>query len=200
MKDKELRDSVATSALLTTPPAADRLLAIMARWWEGWSLTRIGREQGLSRQRVAALLAQVGCTRALWRRADHGRPDSRRRATAGRVTAAGQALAHPRSSRLTVGQRAALAWQAQGLVLVDIARRMRTSPQNVLHLQVAGRWRLDRFSKPKRRGARPRLAAYAEPEPRPLSDAEIPALAWDDLLPSLGRAGTKHDAAAGEGA
>lgn len=42
----------------------DRLLAMMARWWDGWAVARIAREHGVTRQRAASLLAEVGCTRA----------------------------------------------------------------------------------------------------------------------------------------
>lgn len=98
------------------------------------------------------------------------------------------------AGRLTIRQRAALAWQAQGLVLVDIAQRMRTSPQNVLHLQVAGRWRLQRLSQPKRsRATDRREVPREEPGPKPSSDDESPALNWDDLIPSLRRPGTKDN-------
>lgn len=188
MAQKDLPHGSDAPEPLTTPAALDRLLAIMARWWEGWGLTRIGREHGLSRQRIAVLLSQAGCTRALWTRADHDRPDSRRRATADRVANARQALRHPLAGRLIIRQRAALAWQAQGLVLVDIARRMRTSPQNVLHLQVAGRWRLQRLSQPKRSRATDRRAVpREEPGPMPASNEETPALNWDDLMPHPGR-------------
>jgi len=65
------------------------------------------------------------------------------------VAEARAALLHPLAFRLTVRQRSALAWQAQGLVLADVARRMGTTPQNVRNLQVAGRWRLDRLSRAK---------------------------------------------------
>lgn len=151
MTAQELRRSDARVSLLTGPQHLDRLLAIMASWWDGWSRTRIAREHGISRQRVAALLAGVGCTRELWNTADHERPDSPHRSARPQVARAREALLHPLACRLTVRQRAALAWQAQGLVLVDIARRMRTSPQNVRNLQVAGRWRLERLSAPRRR-------------------------------------------------
>lgn len=104
---------------LTTSRDVDRLLEMMARWWEGWSLARIARAGGISRQRVATILRSVGCTRKLWCLSDHGRPDSPRRALPQRVARAREALLHPLARRLTVRQRAALAWQAQGLILAD---------------------------------------------------------------------------------
>lgn len=134
---------------LTSVAHLDRLLALMAWWWQAGTLAPLAREYGISRQRVAVILASVGCSRARWRRADHDRPDSTRRAMPSAVAQARAALLHPLAFRLTVRQRSALAWQAQGLVLADIARRMGTTPQNVRNLQVAGRWRLDRLSRAK---------------------------------------------------
>lgn len=194
MTDKDLSQSVGGSALLTNPSDPDRLPAMMARWWDGWSLTRIGHQYGISRQRVAALLAQVGCTRALWRKADRRTPDSRRTAPAGRVAAARQALRHPLAGDLTVRQRAALAWQSQGLVLSDIARRMATSPQNVRRHQVAGLWRLERWSIPKvrRKNTTSRSVRLPLPAPRPPDDDETPDLNWNGLLPGPGQPETKH--------
>lgn len=107
----------------------------------------IGRAYGISRQRVGDILARVDCTRALWRTANHERSDSKRRGWRHGVEKARAALLHPLAHRLTVRQRAALAWQAQGLALPDIARRMRATSQNVRGLQVAAHWRLERLSK-----------------------------------------------------
>lgn len=140
---------------LTRIEAVERLLAMMARWWDGWPMARIGREHGISRQRVGAVLATVGCSRALWRRADHDRPDSGRRALPQHCDRAREALLHPLARRLTTRQRAALAWQAQGLALTDIARRMRTTPQNVRCFRVAARMRLDRLGSVPHRLAHP---------------------------------------------
>lgn len=132
---------------LTKPAALDRLLAMMAHWWDGWTMSRIGRAYGISRQRVGDILAKVGCTRALWRMADHARPDSNGRGWRHGTEKARKALLHPLAHRLTVRQRAALAWQAQGLALPDIARRMLATSQNVRGLQVAAHWRLERLAR-----------------------------------------------------
>jgi DNA-binding CsgD family transcriptional regulator len=136
--DGEARVSRAVASL-------DRLLSMMARWWDGWTTARIAREHRLTRQRAASLLAEVGCTRARWCRADHERTDSRRRAMPATVREARAALLHPLAHRLTVRQRAALAWRALGLASPDIARRMLTTPQNVRHFQIAAYRRLKRL-------------------------------------------------------
>lgn len=128
----------------------DRLLAMMARWWDGWTIARIAREHDITRQRAAALLAEVGCTRARWCRADHDHADSRRRAMPAAVREARAALLHPLAHRLTVRQRAALAWRALGLASPDIARQMLTTPQNVRHFQIAGWRRLKRLERARR--------------------------------------------------
>lgn len=169
MKTQELHRDCGTSAPLTNAagpqrsrasgesPAApgssiaearlDRLLAMMARWWDGWTIARIARECAGTRQRAASLLADVGCTRARWCRADHDRADSRRRASPAAVREARVALLHPQAHRLTIRQRAALAWRALGLASPDIARRMLTTPQNVRHFQIAACRRLKRLDR-----------------------------------------------------
>jgi len=125
----------------------DRLLAMMARWWEGWTVAHIARECGLTRQRAATLLAEVGCTRARWCGADHDRVDSRRRAIPAAMREARAALLHPLAHRLTIRQRAALAWRALGLASPDIARRIMTTPQDVRHFQIAAYQRLKRLER-----------------------------------------------------
>lgn len=132
---------------LAAEASLDRLMAMMARWWDGWTVARIAREYGITRQRAAALLAEVGCTRARWCRADHDRADSRRRAMPAAVREARAALLHPLAHRLTIRQRAALAWRAMGLASPDIARRMLTTPQNVRHFQIAAWRRLKRLER-----------------------------------------------------
>lgn len=66
------------------------------------------------------------------------------------VREARAALLHPLAHRLTVRQRAALAWRALGLASPDIARRMLTTPQNVRHFQIAGWRRLKRLERARR--------------------------------------------------
>jgi hypothetical protein len=145
---------------LTTAARLDRLLEMMAYWWEGWSFARIGRAYGVSRQRVARILTRVGCTRRLWRQADHARADAPRRESARVIAEACELLLHPLAHRMTVRQRAALAWRAQGLVLSDIARRMRTTAQGVRHLHAAARVRLDRLSRTSPRGRQPTVVTW----------------------------------------
>ncbi len=171
MYDPDLQRNPDAQRPLTDSAGLDRLLAMMARWWEGWSLAQIAREHGVRRQRVAAILAGVDCTRLRWCRADQDRPDSGRRAHPLQIAQARQALLERYAHRLTVRQRAALAWQASGLVQVDIARRMGTTPQNLRNLQVAAHRRLERLAL-RGGGARRSRPARAH------GDIEI---AWDQL-------------------
>lgn len=146
-------ESVGPRASSPAEASLDRLLAMMARWWDGWTIARIARDYGITRQRASSLLADVGCTRARWCRADHRHVDSRRRATPMAVREAREALLHPLAHRLTVRQRAALAWRAMGLASPDIARRMLTTPQNVRHFQIAACRRLKRLERARREEA-----------------------------------------------
>lgn len=149
MEKHESQELADLARNLTNVAALDRLLAMMELWWQGQRLADIGRAYGISRQRVGTILARVGCTRALWRITDHERPDSNRRGWRHGAERARTALLHPLAHRLTIRQRAALAWQAQGLALPDIARRMRATSQNVRGLQVAAYWRLERLLRRK---------------------------------------------------
>lgn len=198
MARKKLRHSAADLTPLTTLSGLDRLLGMMDLWWRGWSPARMARQVGVSRQRVATLLASVGCTRAAWHRAEHDRPDSGRRALADQVARTRADLLDPQVARLTVRQRAALAWQASGLASVDIARRMGTTPQNVRNLQVAARWRLERLSQPKRRRAGRRTVPCEEPARMPCADEASAALDWNELMPGFGQFGTNDSGAAEE--
>lgn len=163
---------------LTAAAALDRLLDMMKRWWEGQSMADSARAYGISRQRVASILARVGCTRALWRMTDHERHDSKRRGWRHGAERARMALLHPLAHRLTVRQRAALAWQAQGLALPDIARRMRATSQNVRGLQVAAHWRLERLSK----------------RDIPNDGIEIGMIEWADVAPGMKRISDRSNA------
>lgn len=147
METQESKPQTTPNRKLAKSAALDRMLDMMQLWWEGRSMADIGRAYGISRQRVGSILAKVGCTAALRRMADHERPDSKRRGWRHGADRACVALLHPLARRLTIRQRAALAWQAQGLALPDIARRMRATSQNVRGLQVAGHWRLERLTK-----------------------------------------------------
>lgn len=203
MKARDLQQNPNGSAPLTTavglhgsrahsePPASrasssaeaslNRLLAMMTRWWDGWTVARVAREHGITRQRVSSLLAEVGCTRGRCRRADHDRADSRRRATPAAVREARAALLHPLAHRLTIRQRAALAWRAMGLASPDIARRMLTTPQNVRHAQFAACRRLKRLERARqeeavREGRRARNASAADP-----AKGDGVRIEWGDL-------------------
>jgi DNA-binding CsgD family transcriptional regulator len=149
MRTRETHGTIDRNRNLTKPAALERLLAMMELWWQGKSLADIARGHGISRQRPGTILARDGCTRALWRIADNERSDSSRCGWRHGMERARAALLHPLAHRLTVRQRAALAWQAQGLALPDIARRMRATSQNVRCLQQAGYWRLERLSQRK---------------------------------------------------
>lgn len=187
MAQQDLERTEDRARLLTRSDDVDRLLQMMAQWWEGWSLARIADAHGLSRQRVAAILRTVACTRRAWSLADHERLDSHRRAPAQDVDRARAALLHPLAHRLTVRQRAALAWRAQGLILSDIARRMRTTPQNVRHFHVAARWRLERLVRRKRSALPPEAPAM------PAGDADrLPPLDWAALTPGTEAVATQN--------
>ncbi len=184
MSAQDLQRTDGGASLLTNPARLERLVVLMAEWWQGSTLARMAREHGVSRQRVSAMLARVGCTRRLWRMADHHRPGSGRRAALSEITQARAALLHPLAHRLTVRQRAALGWRVQALVLVDIGRRMHCTPQNVQRLLVAGRWRLERLSQPKHRPAMPEVECLpltiAPPDYKDL----LPA-GWDEVLAGM---------------
>jgi len=186
MSTQHLRRPSDDTRLLTTPAGLERLLGLMVRWWDGWSFARLARDCGLSRQRVGRLLAQVGCTRQLWCQADHERRDGTRRTARGHGAQARAALLHPMAGRLTIRQRAALAWQAQGLASADIARRMHTTPQNVRLLCVAGQRRLERLSRARPSRSVRRMEGRPAAATPPLGDEGLPPIGWDELLAEVG--------------
>gem|GEM_PF-3722977 len=162
----------------------DRLLSMMVRWWDGWTIASIAREHHVTRQRAASLLAEVGCTRAQWCRADQDRADSQRRATPASVREARAALLHPLAHRLTVRQRAALAWRALGLASPDIARRMLTTPQNVRHFQIAACRRLKRLE--RARHEQTRQSSFGRTSnASPLGNGDDVRIEWHDLIAAL---------------
>ena len=116
---------------LTNAALLARLMDMMLRWWEGQSIAEIGRAHGVSRQRATWILDRVACTQTLRREPVPFGTDSCRCASPERAEFARLALLHPLAWRLTAKQRGALAWQAQGLVMLNIARRMRFSIQSV---------------------------------------------------------------------
>ena len=182
MTPQDLQRKTPDANLLSILPDLDRLLRTMACWWEGASWARIADAEGISRQRVGRLLATVGCTRSRRCKADHNRPDSPHHALLKHVIEARAGLLHPLANRLTIRQRAAFAWLAQGLRQSDIARRMVTTPQNVRHLIVAARWRLERLSRPKpRKRARCLRLPKAVDTPSPPRGEDIP-IEWPDPL------------------
>lgn len=184
MNAQELSQPKARTKVLSNAAHLERLLRIMARWWVGWTWAQIAQEHDISRQRVGRLLAQVGCTRALWRRVDHRRGDSRRQMLVSQAAQARGALLHRCAGRLTVRQRAALAWRALGFGSVDTARRMATTPTSVRSLLVAARWRLERLSRPKRKRAGLHVQRGAPGMAPPTGDDGI-AIGWDGLLAGI---------------
>jgi len=163
-------------ALLTF--ALKRQFSLMFCWWEGWSLARMAFEHGISRARVAAILAQVGC-RASQRpnRLFRGRgrcPDSRRGVPAARIAQARAMLLHPKAPRLTVRQRAATAWTAMGVSSRDIAKRMGVTGQRVRSILTVAEMRLHRHA-----------SAPAGPDTLLTDNTPMPTLRWDGLLKSL---------------
>jgi len=205
MRPMDLHQERDVARLLKRDADLERLLRIMVCWWDGATLATIASQNGISVQRVGKLLARVGCTKTLWQRADHDRPDSRREASPTHLVEARCALMHRLAGRLTVRQRAALAWQALGLRQTDVAKRTVTSPQNVRNLVVAARWRLERLSSPKRPkqvGLREQRAAPVVAPPVDDVDLDID---WGELINGIseqssqvaGHAGHVHDVGAG---
>jgi hypothetical protein len=83
-------------------------------------------------------------------------------------------LLHPKASRLTVRQRAAVAWTAMGLSSRDIAKRMGVTGQRVRSMLTAVEMRLRRHT------PRP-----ADPDTIATDHSPMPTLRWDGLLESL---------------
>lgn len=140
------RETLTPDTLLATSPNLERLFALMRSWWEGQTLSAMAKTQGLSRQRVNAILTRVGCTRRLWHAARHDRADSPRHAAKADVLEARELLSGPHACQLTIRQRCALAWRAQGLVSVNIAKRMAVRPPTVRGMLISARWRMERFA------------------------------------------------------
>jgi len=171
---KELRQNRRDADLFTAPKSIERLLDLMARWWNGESLAQMASVHGISRQRARAILQRAGCKQAL-RSAKHDRrPDSSHRPPPARVEMVNRILAHPRVHRLTVRQLAVVAWTAQGLMSRDIAKRMQITPQSVLQLLVVAQRRMEQ---------RPQQQEHpADPEtPAP----ELPPIDWSALQQSI---------------
>lgn len=161
-------------ALLT--PALIRQLALMVCWWEGWSLARMAREHGISRARVVAILQQVGCRAGQRPNRAQCSPDSRRGIPAARVAQAHAMLLHPKAARLTVRQRAAIAWTAMGLSSRDIAKRMGVTGQRVRSMITSAQMRLHRHAS---------APAPGNPDSILTDHTPMPTLRWDGLLKSL---------------
>lgn len=156
-------------------PAVARQLALLECWWNGWSLQQMGDAQGITRARVAAILREVGCRAGRCPDQAQRHPDSRRPVPAPRIARARALLAHPKVARLTVRQRAAIAWTALGLSSRDIAKRMGVTGQRVRCLLVSSEARLQRHT--------PRPVSN---EP-PTDNTPMPALCWDGLEPLTGQ-------------
>ena len=161
------------SKVLTDRTArVERLLHMMDLWWNGASLRQIGLEHEISRQRVFVILSRVGCRGGMMRATDYGTFDSWRRAPADRVVEARALLANPRSCRLTVLQRGAIAWLASGLTTTDIARRMNRCSRGVCDFLNGGHWKMEQATHGPSREVPPDLLP------------EFDMLDIEDLLPS----------------
>ena len=135
-----------TSKVLTNRDArVQRLVCMMDLRWRGRTLREIGEAHGISRQRVHVVLASVGCRRHVSRAGDRECRRLPRCASESRVAEARAILATPSSRRLSTLQRGAIAWEAAGLVVTDIAWRMNRSPRGVRDFLAGGRWRMERL-------------------------------------------------------
>lgn len=126
-------------------PDLNRLLGIMARWWDGWSHERIAEHHGLSRQRVQQILASVACRDEVRRYTDD-EPVRHVSVSSDDLSDAHWALEHEMADRLTGRQRGALAWRAMGLGATEIGQRMGISAQAADQLIRRGLAHLQRLS------------------------------------------------------
>lgn len=122
-----------------------RVADMMQRWWAGESRAAIATAMGVTPQYVGQRLAWAGC--AALCPARRGHEDSKRQPDPERVEFARALLQHSKVGQLTARQRGALLWQAQGLILSDIARRMGTSAQAVQSFITGAERRLARLEK-----------------------------------------------------
>lgn len=153
----------------------EHMAMLMNQWWAGVSHAEMAAHSGLTPQRVGQLLAQVGCTAEILRKAKQG-PDSPRQAVLPRVEEARYLLQHPLAAKLTVRQRGALLWRAQGLILSDIARRMATTVQAVQYFIVGAGYRLERLElqESSRVDANPADVIDLDLDDLMLSDSSVP--------------------------
>ena len=155
-------------------PDAQRLLAMMQGWWTGLSLAALAKTHGITRGRASQILQSVGCRTGA--RCEQVTPDSRRSGPPERAADAMAMLGHWRFTRLTVRQRAAVAWTATGISSRDISKRMGISGQRVRMLMVSARARL----------LRPKLSPNNLKESMK-NNTPIPAMCWDGVIESLTR-------------
>ena len=141
-----------------------RLLSMMDLRWRGQTLREIGEAHGISRQRVHVVLASVDCRRPVQRAEGCERRRLPERVPGSRVAEARAILTHPLSRRLSTLQRGALAWEAAGLPVTDIARRMNRSPQGVRSFLVGGRWRMEQLVWKAEHGSAPKVIPVPLPE------------------------------------
>ena len=85
-------------------------------------------------------------------------------------------LMHPMVPHLTVRQRAAVAWTAQGLSSAEIGKRMGLTGQRVRYLLVSAEARLRRYSNRSYRSQTP-----------------MPELCWDGVLDFNAIQGADHE-------
>jgi DNA-binding CsgD family transcriptional regulator len=113
----------------------ERLLTIVSRWWEGWSLRKQARVLGISHTRIRYMLRHAGCDERL-RRGARLQPGPRgfRNTTLAGQERAFEILSRSHTGRLPAQQRGVLAWTALGLPAPEISRRLGLSPAKVRNL------------------------------------------------------------------
>jgi len=169
MNTQPLQTKTDPPALYT--PAVARQLALLECWWNALSLRQMADAHGITRARVAAILREFGCRAGRCPDQAQRRPDSQRPVPAQRIARAQAMLAHPKVARLTVRQRAAIAWTALGLSSRDIAKRMGVTGQRVRCLLVSAEARLQRYT------------PHPTTNETPTDNIPMPALCWDGFDP-----------------
>ncbi len=159
------RKATVPKVLTNNAERAERLLCTMRDWWDGCRVVEIAHEHGISRQRMYALLASVGCHWRLRRQKRVSRyADPTWRPPAEDVARARAMVEHMGFRRLTVRQRGAVAWRASGLNLPEISERLGSYPSVTRDTLMAAYWRMEQLMWKAEHGSRRRL------EPDPLLD------------------------------
>ncbi len=152
---------------------AERLCDLMAQWWAGWSLGQMARAHGISRQRAHYLLMSVGCAARLRAQCGEARNEGARHHDRNEVIEAKVMMAGAAWPRLTLKQRAAVAWLASGMGTAGIATRMGTSQSGVCNLIEAAHWRILGQQAAAEKGGVPELSVRIEPVEPPLALARM---------------------------